>query len=434
MKNVQEPTVRKTLATSRIPWQLLIGLVAAIVVMSIAVVSGEELKHVPPAAPSFRTLHTFTGGASGGFPAAALVRDAAGNLYGTTVSEGASGHGVVFELIRCDSEPSGYEFKVLYSFTGGADGGNPYAGLIRDAGGNLYGTTTGGGSSNRGTVFKLTPTGTETVLYSFTGGADGGNPYAGLVRDAGGNLYGTTVAGGGKSSTCFYGCGVVFKLSPTGTETVLHSFTRGADGGTPYAGLIQDAAGNLYGTTASGGATSTCGPPYGCGVVFKLTPARTETVLYSFTGGADGAIPFAGLLRDGAGNLYGTTSHGGVSTAACGGDCGVVFMVSPTGIETVLYSFTGGADGAIAGYQSYAGFVQDAAGNLYSTTPIGGQYKNGVVFKLSSAGAETILYSFTGGADGASPVAGLLRDAGGNFYGTTYTGANQFGVVFRLTP
>jgi uncharacterized repeat protein (TIGR03803 family) len=274
-------------------------------------------------------LHTFSGGVDGRFPHAGLTRDAAGNLYGTTVGGGptstcqfSNGCGVVFELIRCDSAPSGYDFKVLHAFTG-SDGAQPAAGLIRDATGNLYGTATSGGAHGQGVVFKLSPGGTYTVLYSFTGGADGAEPIAGLVRDAAGNLYGTTQYGGA-TSTCSppLGCGVVFKLSPTGTETVLHSFTRGADGAFPYAGLIQDAAGNLYGTAVAGGATSgVCGLG-GCGVVFKLSPTGTETVLHTFTGG-DGEGPEGDLIRDATGNVYGTASSGGP------GGFGVVFKLTP---------------------------------------------------------------------------------------------------------
>jgi uncharacterized repeat protein (TIGR03803 family) len=178
-------------------------------------------------------------------------------------------------------------------------------------------------------VFRLSPSGSETVLYSFTGGADGANPSAGLVRDAAGNLYGTTFLGGVESGSCGGSCGVVFKLSPTGSETVLHSFTGGADGANPSAGLIQDAAGNLYGTTFLGGVESdSCGGS--CGVVFKLSPTGSETVLHSFTGGADGAGPYAGLIQDAAGNLYGTTSEGGAnSVCPLSPGCGVVFRLAP---------------------------------------------------------------------------------------------------------
>jgi uncharacterized repeat protein (TIGR03803 family) len=252
MKKVQQPTVAKTqtVTTSRIPWQPLIGLVALIVVMSVVVLSGQELKHVPPASPSYTVLH---------------------------------------------------------SFTGGPDGANPYAGLIRDGAGNLYGTTAFGGASGAGVAFKLTPTGTYTVLYSFTSGPDGAVPYAGLIRDAAGNLYGTTAGGGTVPDPGCYGndfspCGVVFKLSPAGTEAVLHNFV-GTDGANPYAGLVRDEGGNLYGTTSLGGASGRCRVAQNefstCGTIFKISATGTEAVLYSFTGGMDGAEPYAGLLRDG---------------------------------------------------------------------------------------------------------------------------------------
>jgi uncharacterized repeat protein (TIGR03803 family) len=278
MKKVRGLTVRKTLtvATSRIPWQPLIGLVAAIVVMSVVVLSGQELKHVPPAAPSFIVLHSFAGGPTdGGAPYAGLIRDSAGNRYGTTQSGGASNAGVVFRLSPAGTETVLHSFT--YSHSGEADGALPDAGLVRDGAGNLYGTTAAGGAACHypgcGVVFKLSPTGTETVLYTFTGLADGAGPVGGLLRDTAGNLYGTTSEGGAKSSACStQTCGVVFKLSPIGTYTVLHTFTGGADGANPTAGLILDTAGNLYGTTAKGGATSTCNLQNGCGVVFRLTP------------------------------------------------------------------------------------------------------------------------------------------------------------------
>ena len=258
---------------------------------------------------------------------------------------------------------------VLYSFTHGADGANPAAGLIR-AQGNLYGTTFWGGVYDYGTVFELSSTGQETVLYGFTGGNDGGNSGAGLIRDAQGNLYGTAESGGDMSSCDGLGCGVVFKLSSTGQETVLHSFTGGADGAIPYAGLIRDAQGNLYGTTGYGGDMSSCSGN-GCGVVFKLSSTGKETVLYRFKGGADGAGPTAGVIRDAQGNLHGTTWGGGAYGK------GTVFELSPTGKETVLHSFAG-ADGA----NPEAGVIEDTNGNLYGTTSFGSAYSNGVVFEL----------------------------------------------------
>jgi len=209
----------------------------------------------------------------------------------------------VFEL-----DATGHE-TVLYSFPGAGDGRHPYSGVIRDAAGSLYGTTGGGGTAGLGVVYKLDTAGHETVLYNFTGGADGSNPSGGVIRDSAGNLYGTTASGGTAN------WGVVYKLDPSGHETVLHSFTGGADGGRPLAGVTRDSAGNLYGTTGAGGTT-------GSGVVYELDAAGQETVLYSFTG-YDGRNPYAGVIRDSAGNLYGTTCYGGKR----GG--GVVFKIEP---------------------------------------------------------------------------------------------------------
>jgi uncharacterized repeat protein (TIGR03803 family) len=237
---------------------------------------------------------------------------------------------------------------VLHSFASPPKGALPEAGLIADSSGNFYGTTASGGAANEGVVYKLDTAGHETVLYSFTGWADGGSPYAGVTRDSAGNLYGTTVVGGTAA-------GVVYKLDTTGHETVLYSFTGFADGGYPKGGVTRDSAGNLYGTTTMGGA-------WGHGVVFEVDSIGNETVLYSFMGGFDGALPLAGVIRDSAGNLYGTTSEGGASQA------GVVYKLDPAGQETVLYTFTGGADGA----NPYAGLTFDSAGNLYGTTEYGG--------------------------------------------------------------
>jgi uncharacterized repeat protein (TIGR03803 family) len=321
-------------------------------------------------------LHTFTGPPDGAEPTAGLIRDEAGNLYGTTIGGGSAGlaAGTVFKVDRAAKE------TVLYSFTGGADGNSPYAGVIQDEAGNLYGATIGGGDlsgcfgNGCGVVFKLNPAGRETVLYSFTGGADGDNPGTSLIRDEAGNLYGTTISGGSD------GQGVVFKLDPTKEETVLYSFTGGADGGGPQ-GLIRDREGTIYGVASDGGA-------FGNGVVFRLDPAGKETVLYTFTGGTDGGFPYGTLLRVGS-DLYGTTFFGGNSTTLCGGPyCGVVFKLDATGKETVLHSFTG-ADGI----NPYAGLLPDQEGNLYGTTAYGGDLASpaapcygvgcGVVFKLT---------------------------------------------------
>jgi len=336
--------------------------------------------------------------------------------------------------------PAALTFTTLYTFTGLKDGAFPSAGLVQDSAGNLYGTTligggsTGCGTGGCGTVFKVSPTGVETLLHIFTGGADGANPKASLIRDASGNLYGTAFAGG--SGSCPGGCGVVFKLSPQGTETVLYAFTGGADGGNPKAGLIQDAAGNFYGTTFLRGGPKPCAwYGYGCGTVFELSPAGLETVLYSFKGAADGGNSEAGLIRDAAGNLYGTALNGGHS------GYGAVFELSPTGTETVLYSFSNGTNGG----NPNAGLIQDAAGNLYGTSFYGlstGICTGGcgTVFEVSSTGKETVLHSFAGGADGANPSGSLIQDAAGNFYGTASRGGSLAtwpygsGVVFKLAP
>jgi len=336
-------------------------------------------------------------------------------------------------------------YKVLYEFTGGTDGGKPMAGLISDGEGNLYGTTQSGGilagpcapGGGCGVVFKVDPTGKETVLYRFTGGADGASPDAALVRDTAGNLYGTAASGG----VCSWpyssnGCGVVFKLDPTtGQETVLYSFTGGADGAVPGP-LFVDNAGILYGITSLGGgdASGRC-QAIGCGVVFRLDPSTsTFAVLYTFTGAADGGQPSGGLIEDSAGNFYGTTGSGGENlSGVCGGfGCGVVFKLDPTGNYTVLYTFMGQADGGTP----VATLLRDTDGNLYGTTENAGTYGWGVVFKLDRAGKETALHEFTGAADGATPRRGLVFDTAGNLYGTVYQGGTGTfftnGVVFKL--
>jgi uncharacterized repeat protein (TIGR03803 family) len=249
-------------------------------------------------------------------------------LYGTTYYGGTGpcndgqgvGCGTVFRLDKSGNE------TILHSFSGGTDGANPPgSGLVRDATGNLYGTALSGGDLGQGTVFKLNRTGKVTVLHTFTDGTDGGQPSGGLIRDTAGNLYGTTVTGG----SCQYnqnGCGTVFKLNKANRETVLYDFMGGSsDGLFPFAGVIQDAAGNFYGTTHQGG--DSCAPD-GCGTVFKLDTKGKETVVRSFKGGNDGVFPQAGVISDAAGNLYGTTSEGG--GAGCGGSgCGVIFKVTP---------------------------------------------------------------------------------------------------------
>jgi uncharacterized repeat protein (TIGR03803 family) len=363
-------------------------------------------------AQTFTSLYSFTGGSDGGEPLEGLLRDKDGNLYGTTFQYGA-GYGVVFKVTETGTE------SVLYSFTGGADGADPYPSLITDTAGNLYGTALAGGSSNCsggcGVVFKVDKNGTETVLYSFKGGTtDGCGPGAPLIRDSAGNFYGTTGECGAS------GFGTVFKLPNGGKEKVLHSFAgTPSDGQYPYYGaLLIDKEGNLYGVTDTGGAS-------GDGTLFKLSKTGKETLLHSFAGGTDGDLVFGGPVADKDGNLYGTADLGGSSGA------GIVWKVSKKGKETVLHTFAGGSsDGA----NPIAGVILDAKGNLYGQTQGGGASGDGTVYELSTKGKITLLHSFDG-SDGATPWGGLLlRDAKGNFYGTTMGGGSSGkGTVWQLT-
>jgi uncharacterized repeat protein (TIGR03803 family) len=389
--------------------------------------------------PTLTVLYSFAGPTGDGAnPYASLLRDASGNLYGTTYSGGSSsncsgGCGAVFELANSSGS---YTEKVLYGFTGAnGDGAYPQAGLVMDTAGNLFGTTAGGGTSGNGTVFELVNSSgsyTLKVLYSFTGsGGDGANPEGGLVVDASGNLYGTTYSGG-TSSNCSGGCGTVFELvnsSGVYTEGILHSFTgHPTDGHAPVASLIRDAAGNLYGTTLYGGV-------YGPGTVFELVNSGGSyayNMLYSFGGFAgDAETPQAGLTMDPSGNLYGTTLYGG-SSSNCTYGCGTVFELTKSSSgysEKVLYSFTGsGGDG----YGLLEGLAVDASGNLFGAAAFGGSSNCsggcGIVFELvNSSGSytEKVLYSFTGSDDGANPAASLVMDTSGKLYGTAYFGGSS---------
>jgi len=351
-----------------------------------------------------------------------LLRDAAGNIYGTTFDGGTAG--VVFKLVPSRTE------TVLHNFAGNCygssctnpnsapDGANPIAGVIRDPQGNLYGTTSLGGVNYVGTVFKLDSTGQETFLYSF----GDGYPDGGVIRDSAGNLYGATTDGG-------IGYGAVFKLDTSGKESNLYSFIGGPYGYFPFSALIQDPNGNFYGTTYAGGDMSAC-EGVGCGVVFKVDPSGNETVLYSFTGGTDGSETMAGLVRDKEGNLYGTTYEGGRFGA------GAVFKLDTAGNETTLHSFAGGTDGA----HPNGGLTLDSDGGLYGMTVLGGVNQAcpsaegcGTVFRINNRGRETVLHRFKGYSDGAYPQAGLVLD-GRDLYGATYAGGTfDAGVIFKLT-
>jgi uncharacterized repeat protein (TIGR03803 family) len=360
----------------------------------------------PPArAQTLTVLYSFAT-RTGALPSSGVIRDGAGNLYGTTWFGGTDQWGTVFEVT------SGAKETVLYNFTGGKDGKYAYSGLLRDSSGNLYGATLAGGTYQGGAVFKVDTMGKETVLYSFTGRSDGASPW-GLTRDSAGNLYGTTGAGGSA------GNGVVYELNASGYQTVIYSFGGGNDGATPNPGLVRDGAGNLYGTTSSGGVGNH-------GTVFKVSSTGKETLLYTFTGGTDGGLPNGELLRDNSGDIYGTTQLGGAFGE------GTVFKVDSNGNETVLYSFnTNNNDGRTPS----GGVYRDSLGNLYGNTEWGGEYGWGTTYKIDTLANEMILYSFTGGTDGKYPIGSLTRDAAGNLYGTTQQGgASGNGVVFKLTP
>lgn len=366
-------------------------------------------------AQTFGVVHNFKG-TDGAYPVNGLL--AHGKvLFGVASSGGTTNNGLVYKINATGGE------IVLYNFAGGADGANPQGALIRDAAGNLYGTTTAGGAAGLGTVFKLTGK-KESVLYSFVGGTDGTNPQAGLALDASGNLYGTTAAGGTS------GNGTIFKLAPpskqggTWTETVLYSFSTGTDGTVPVSGVSLDAAGNLYGTASAGGA-------YGYGTVFQLKPGTpwTENILHNFQDGNDGAVPYAGLIADKAGNFYGAATEGGAN----GG--GTVFELTSSGGNWTFNVVSSVPGWGISG--SFRNVVLDASGNLYATTHCDGNDGSGTVYELTPSGGSwnyTLLYTFTGGTDGLYSFSNLALSQG-SLYGTTkYGGSNGSGVVFKVTP
>ena len=383
-------------------------------------------------ASSTQVIYSFAGGNDGEYLDTDLVMDKGGNLYGSTVQGGDFGSGTVFQLAP---SAGGWTHTVLYSFTGGADGGEPYKGVTLDPQGNLYGTTVTGGSGSCeggcGVVFKLTKSGsnwTQNVLHAFTGGNDGSGPGSGLAFDSHGNLYGMTPTGGA------YGLGVVYQLHPEAAGTwklnVLHAFTGGNDGSSASAGrLIFDAAGNIYGVTTVGGA-------HGDGVVFELTylqGAWRLLPLYAFRDQPDGALPYGGLIFDKAGNLYGTTYYAGAN------DVGTVYKLTHANgawRETVLYSFKGGTDGS----SPISTLVMDEAGYLYGTTSDGGtSCACGVIFKLahnaSGGWTETVPYRFPGAPGAGFAYNGMVAGPSGVFYGaTTLGGTTNDGTIYEFTP
>lgn len=310
-------------------------------------------------------LHSFAGPPADGLVPlnAPLTLDHKGNLYGTVPFGGAYDNGVVFSLAADGTE------TILHNFSGSAgDGAEPYGGVVLDQSGDLYGAASRGGNGY-GTLFKLTPAGTETRLYSFFPAFNGELPLGGLTRDSAGNFYGTTSEGGDFTD------GTVFELSVTRKETVLLNLKAAGTGQNPFSAVLRDSAGNIYSTATLGGA-------FGEGTVFGLNHAGKSAVLHAFTGSPDGARPFSALVEDTAGNIYGTTLYGGLGSCAEAGDagCGVIFKVTKAGQESVLYSFAGGS---ADGQYPLAGLVLDSAGSLYGTTSEGGAHGCGTVFKYT---------------------------------------------------
>jgi len=360
-----------------------------------------------------------------------LETDSAGNIYGTTVLGGDFGGGTVFQL---SNTANGWVHTVLYSFTGGADGGEPYKGVTVDREGNLYGTAVTGGSGSCeggcGVAYKLTNAGgawTQTVIHAFTGGDDGSGPGARLTVDRSGNVYGMAPTGGA------YGAGTIYKIyqiqGGAWNLRVIHAFTGGADGGTGSAGRMILRKNHLYGAATTGGT-------YGSGIVFELTSRRVGEwdfrTLYSFRGQPDGSFPYGALLFDASGDIYGTTYYGGAN------GIGAVYKLSrqPVGEwnENVLYSFQEGTDG----YSPISNLVFDGAGNLYGTTSEGG-LGSGTIFKLTPVGGgqwtETVVHPFQGPPDGAFSYNGMVVDRFGNFYGATvHGGDDDDGSIYKFTP
>ena len=356
---------------------------------------------------------SLTNCADGSGPAGTLVRDAKGNFYGATGGGGAV-EGTVFKVSTDGSETVIHNFAVANN-----DGSFPEDGVIIDSQGNLYGTTLYGGSANFGTVFKISPAGSETILHSFTGGSDGIRPYGPLLRDKNGNLYGTTAVGGA------YSYGTIYQLTPNGNETILHYFNPDQhDGAGPVTGLTTDKQGNLYGVALIGGL-------FKQGAVFEINSKGIYGILHQFGATAtDGNAPVT-LTLDASGNLYGTTAFGGAYSA------GTVFRLVPGANwnETVLYSF---GSSTTDGQDPLGTPLLDTQGNLYGTTLFGGSAACGTIYKLTPSGEETILHHFGGTGDGCNPNGGLLKGSNGVLYGVTFAGGagsySTGGIVYKLVP
>ena len=331
------------------------------------------------------------------FPIAGLVQGTGGSFYGTASEGGGNSNaGAIFQVTASGS------LNTLYAFTGAGDGGDPHGTLVQGANGDFYGTTESGGGNSDGTVFRVTPAGSLTTLYSFAGTPDGANPFAGLVTGTDGDFYGTTETSGAG------GAGTLFRITPGGSLTTLHAFTGGDDGGHPQDTLVSATDGSFYGTAEAGGAGGT-------GTVFQLTSSGSLATLHAFTalaGGtnADGASPFAGVVLANDGNLYGTTEAGGA------GGTGTVYQLTTSGSLTTLYSFSTLVGGTNAdGANPYGGLIQASDGNLYGTTETGGTHGMGTVYQITTSGSFATLHSFTGGTDGANPYDALVEGTNGIF-------------------
>lgn len=365
----------------------------------------------------------------GAYPVSGLMQAADGNYYGTTTNGGTYQSGTIYRIT-----PGG-AYSVLYSFTGNDDGSYPIGGLVQGGDGYLYGTTTGEGQYYSGTIFKISLGGEFSLVYTFTGGADGSQPKGPLVLASDGNFYGTTAEGGSHS---YYGG--FFQMSPGGTVTPLYGFTGGNDGGQPQSGLVQGVDGNLYGTTGSGTYE---------GTLFQFVPGTLDTIntLYSFTGADTGANPFGGLVQGPDGTFYGTTDDGASTYCEAevvhgprfdGGGCGTIYSFALTGANTgtvtPLYEFTGSSDG----FNPMDTLIFGSDGNLYGTANAGGADANGSIFQVTTSGTLTPLFGFCAPndcSDGQSPYQGLVQGSDGNFYGTTRSGGSYSeGVVFRYAP
>ena len=354
---------------------------------------------------TFKKLHTFAAAPDGNFPHAGGVFDANGNLFGTTQWGGTNGSGTIWKVSKAGV------FSVVYNFVGYNDGEGPNGSVVFDAGGNLYGTAQYGGTQGSGTVWKMTPGGVVTCIYDFPGNSYGGNPSGGVALDGLGDIYGTATTGG-------FGYGMVWVINSFGTFTDLWPFTGQADGATPTAGPTLDANGNLYGTTSAG---ASIGGAYGQGTVWEISAKGFFTVVHTFTGGTDGAVPVGSVSFDVTGNMYGTAAYDGAFYS------GTVWKVDTSGTFSVVHAFTGGVDGS----NPASSVIFDSSGNMYGTAQTGGSSSDGTVWEITNPGSFNVLKAFTG-SDGSGPQGTPAIESSGNLYGTTVNGGSSYGTIYEL--